>query len=187
MQEVTQRVPTPSRQRLKLVVEARCPPQRSGLLTYFIHTGELRNSRSARHRGKYGPGTRLVTRFRLPGRSRPAPHPDGEIGVSAGRPNIMRDRPSRDLSSGVDAKLVHDVFDVGLGCALTDHESGGDLLVAEPLGNEGSDLQFAAAQALPHTGLAGPSARLLLEGVDNRIRKVHLCAPAKSSRIRLLA
>src|SRR5215472_10673912 len=99
----------------------------------------------------------------------------------------MRDRPGCHLSSGVDAELIHDVFNVGLGCALTDHESGGDLLVAEPVGNEGSDLQFAAGQALPHAGLASSSARLLLESVDNRICKVHLCAPAKGSGIRLLA
>ena len=34
-------MPTPSRQRIKLVVEARFPLQRSGLLTYFVHTRSL--------------------------------------------------------------------------------------------------------------------------------------------------
>src|SRR5262249_54452383 len=54
MQHANQCIPTPLRPRLKLVVEARCPLQRSGLMTHFVHTRELRNSRSARHRGKYG-------------------------------------------------------------------------------------------------------------------------------------
>src|SRR5262249_21338461 len=70
MEQVNQRMPTLSRGRVKLVDQARFPPQSRGPVTRSIHTRELRNSAGACHRGKYGDRYALSYAFLLPGRRR---------------------------------------------------------------------------------------------------------------------
>src|SRR5438094_9547602 len=64
---------------------------------------------------------------------------------------IRRCHPGCHLGARVEPELVQDVADVSGGCTIGNEQAGGDLLVAESVGDEPRDLQLA----LPEGGALG--------------------------------
>src|SRR5688500_2234625 len=84
--------------------------------------------------------------------------------------NGPRRSPGGYLGAAAEAELAQDVVDVGFGGALGDDQSGGDVLVAQPLGDKVRDLLFAAGQGrrgVPVRCRAGLSR--LVEGVGEDV------------------
>jgi hypothetical protein len=87
---------------------------------------------------------------------------------------LLLNYPRRDLTSGVEAKLGKNMFDVALSGTLRDHQFGGDCPVGHPFRNQVRDLPFSSCQRRVRTCEALVGRLSLAESEGNSVGEARI-------------